>query len=239
MNMINRLFSSFDPALRTLSLNYISVLIPLIILARNKVWILTNRVNITRKNTFLFLTEEIKMSLPSENTKGKINILISLFWIILLINVLGLFPYIFTITTHLTLTLGLALPFWFAFLLFNLIKNTKHFIAHLVPLGTPLPLSQFITLIERVSLIIRPITLSVRLAANITAGHILIALCSAPILILNFFSLALIALLFLEIAVAFIQAYVFVTLISIYLRETYETNTPFSHSIHKTMTTFN
>jgi len=90
----------------------------------------------------------------------------------------------------------------------------------MVPTGTPIALSQFITLIERVSQIIRPITLSVRLAANITAGHILIALSRASVIILNHIRLILIVLLILEIAVAFIQRYVFVVLITIYLRET-------------------
>jgi F-type H+-transporting ATPase subunit a len=108
-----------------------------------------------------------------------------------------------------------------------------------VPLGTPLALSQFITIIERVRLIIRPITLSVRLAANITAGHILIALCRSPIFIINTFTIALFILLLLEIAVAFIQAYVFVTLISMYLSETYETNTSLSYSIFKPLTPSN
>ena len=99
-------------------------------------------------------------------------------------------------------------------------KNLNSFLAHIVPTGTPIALSQFITLIERVSQIIRPITLSVRLAANITAGHILIALSRTSVIILNHIRLILIILLILEIAVAFIQRYVFVVLITIYLRET-------------------
>jgi ATP synthase subunit 6 len=90
----------------------------------------------------------------------------------------------------------------------------------MVPTGTPIALSQFITLIETVSQIIRPITLSVRLAANITAGHILIALARASVVIINHITLVLTLLLVLEIAVAFIQRYVFAVLITIYLRET-------------------
>jgi F0F1-type ATP synthase membrane subunit a len=76
------------------------------------------------------------------------------------------------------------------------------------------------SIIETVRQIIRPITLSVRLAANITAGHILIALSRAPILINNHIRVVLTTLLILELAVAIIQRYVFVILISIYLRET-------------------
>jgi F0F1-type ATP synthase membrane subunit a len=90
----------------------------------------------------------------------------------------------------------------------------------LVPTGTPIALSQFIVLIESVRQIIRPITLSVRLAANITAGHILIALARAPIIVIRHIRVALRILFLLELAVAFIQRYVFVVLLSIYLRET-------------------
>jgi ATP synthase subunit 6 len=129
-------------------------------------------------------------------------------------------PYVFTITAQLIFTLRLRLPFWIRFVLFSLTKNTQSFIAHLVPSGTPIALSQFIVLIESVRQIIRPITLSVRLAANITAGHILIALARAPIIIVRHISVALRVLFLLELAVAFIQRYVFVVLLSIYLRET-------------------
>jgi F0F1-type ATP synthase membrane subunit a len=81
-------------------------------------------------------------------------------------------------------------------------------------------LSQFITIIETIRQVIRPITLSVRLCANITAGHILIALTRNAILIFNFSSIPLAILISLELAVAFIQRYVFTILLSIYLTET-------------------
>jgi ATP synthase subunit 6 len=104
--------------------------------------------------------------------------------------------------------------------MFSAIKNTTNFLAHLVPLRTPIALSHFITVIETIRQMIRPITLSVRIAANITAGHILIALVRAPIIILNPITLVLIILFLLEVAVAFIQRYVFTLLLTIYLRET-------------------
>jgi ATP synthase subunit 6 len=110
---------------------------------------------------------------------------------------------------------------------------------HLVPRNTPLPLSQFIVLIESIRQVIRPITLSVRLAANITAGHILIILCRSIINTINMFSTVLGLLLILEIAVAFIQRYVFRILTTIYLRETYDPTPPVSFSIPKTMTNLN
>ena len=96
--------------------------------------------------------------------------------------------------------------------------------AHLVPVGTPYILMPFIVLIELTSRIIRPLTLSVRLAANIVAGHLLITLIRSPAVTRNFraaiFILIGLSLLFiLETAVAFIQAYVFRILRTLYLRE--------------------
>ena len=93
-----------------------------------------------------------------------------------------------------------------------------------MPLGTPVPLMPLIVIIEIVRRLIRPITLSVRLAANIVAGHLLIALIRGPISVLRFFIFILVLsglllLTLLELAVSFIQAYVFRTLISLYIIE--------------------
>ena len=98
------------------------------------------------------------------------------------------------------------------------------FIAHLVPLGTPYALIPFMVIIELVRSVIRPLTLSVRLAANIVAGHLLIVLIRNPIARINFNFIilvlsALLLLLILELAVSFIQAYVFRTLTSLYVIE--------------------
>lgn len=103
--------------------------------------------------------------------------------------------------------------------------SLNSFLRHLVPLGCPVGLRPFIVLVERVSLVIRPLTLSVRLIANIVAGHLLLCLLSSPfpagssrLLI----STGLIILVVLERAVAFIQAYVLVTLVALYVQEAYD-----------------
>lgn len=234
MTMINRLFSSFDPIRNITLTRYSALILPFLFLFY--LYKINPRLSQTLQLHWNFLTREINISIPRSFTQGKTKFLFSIFLFVLLLNIVGLFPYTYTITAQITLTLRLAFCIWFAIIIFNLIKNTSRFLSHLVPLGTPLPLSQFITLIETVSQIIRPITLSVRLAANITAGHILIALCREPIVIANLFRPILIILFILEIAVAFIQAYVFITLLSMYLRETYDSISPLSHSIYKTLT---
>ena len=109
-------------------------------------------------------------------------------------------------------------------MLYGWINNTNHIFAHLVPLGTPIVLIPFIVLIESIRNIIRPITLSVRLAANLTAGHLLLILLgerivNSRILIIITVTAAQFALITLEAAVAVIQAYVFATLSTLYASE--------------------
>lgn len=140
-------------------------------------------------------------------------------------NFLGLFPYIFTRTSHLTLTLSLAFPLWLSFILYGWISHTQHIFAHLVPQGTPPVLIPFIVCIETISNVIRPGTLAVRLTANIIAGHLLITLLgntgpiSTSYIILSLILVTQIALLVLESAVAIIQSYVFAVLRTLYSSE--------------------
>lgn len=107
---------------------------------------------------------------------------------------------------------------------FSLVKNFSSVIAHLVPEGTPIVLVPFIVCIEIIRSLIRPMTLAVRLAANIIAGHLLLVLCStpacsAPSLTLSVILVAVLLLVLLEIGVAIIQRYVFTRLNSLYVRE--------------------
>jgi F-type H+-transporting ATPase subunit a len=109
-------------------------------------------------------------------------------------------------------------------MLYRLSLNCGRALAHLVPVGTPYILIPFIVLIELVRNVIRPLTLSVRLAANLVAGHLLITLISTPapaaaIIPLVLLIRGLVVLIVLERAVAFIQAYVFSILRTLYLRE--------------------
>lgn len=132
-------------------------------------------------------------------------------------------PYVFTSSSHLRFTVGFALVFWLGFTLLSYIKDLGHSLAHLVPLGTPYPLIPLMILIELIRTIIRPITLSVRLAANMVAGHLLLALISGSINLRNpgtrLVILGVISLIVLENGVALIQGYVFRILPSLYISE--------------------
>nr|ABO38977.1 ATPase subunit 6 [Bagre marinus] len=154
-------------------------------------------------------------------------ILTSLMIFILTLNMLGLLPYTFTPTTQLSLNMGLAVPLWLATIIIGMRNQPTAALGHLLPEGTPTPLIPALIIIETISLFIRPLALGVRLTANLTAGHLLIQLISTATITLMplmttvaaLTAILLVLLTLLEIAVAFIQAYVFVLLLSLYLQE--------------------
>ncbi len=221
--MIANLFSSFDPSTNLrIRLNWTRRLLGIIFIPYIY-WLIPSRFNILWINVITTLHKEFKILLGS-NRNGRRLIFISLFSFILFNNFLGLFPYIFTRSRHLRITLVLALPLWLRFILYGWINNTIHIFAHLVPQGTPPVLIPFIVCIETIRNIIRPGTLAVRLTANIIAGHLLITLLgnTGPIIsiyLLNILIIVQLLLLVLESAVSIIQSYVFAVLTTLYSRE--------------------
>nr|QWL15070.1 ATP synthase F0 subunit 6 [Epuraea sp.] len=222
--MMANLFSSFDPSTSFyMSLNWMSSLIGLIMIP-SSFWLIPSRLNMLWIKIIMTLHTEFKILISNNSIKGSTLIFISLFSFILFNNFLGLFPYIFTSTSHLILSLGLALPLWMSFMIYGWLNNTTHMLAHLVPQGTPAILMPFMVCIETISNIIRPGTLAVRLSANMIAGHLLMTLLgntgpSLPILLINILIIVQIALLVLESAVSIIQSYVFTVLSTLYSSE--------------------
>ena len=215
---MNNLFSIFDPisSFINFNLNWIRRLCILIFIP-SSFWL------IKRKIRQIFILEFL-LAITFVKTPGLSHLFISIFLFIALNNFLGLFPYIFTSSSHLTLTISLALPLWVGYIIYSTVKNINGFLSHLVPLGTPYPLIPFMVVIELIRRVIRPLTLSVRLAANIVAGHLLIVLIRGPIaqvswIVIIFVIRGLLLLLILELAVSFIQGYVFRTLVSLYVIE--------------------
>lgn len=223
--MITNLFSVFDPSttIFNLSINWIRTFIGLILIPYS-FWILPSRISFFWNSIFNTLFKEFKTLLGRSRKTGCAFVFISLFSLIMFNNFLGLFPYIFTRTSHLTLTLTLALPLWLRFIIYGWFNHTQHIFAHLVPQGTPRILIPFIVCIETIRNIIRPGTLAVRLTANIIAGHLLLTLIgntgnSLSLIILSVLLVRQVALLLLESAVAIIQSYVFAVLSTLYSRE--------------------
>nr|ABC58086.1 ATPase subunit 6 [Zosterops kikuyuensis]APA38633.1 ATP synthase F0 subunit 6 [Zosterops senegalensis] len=217
-------FSS--PSLLGIPLILISMTFPALLLpSLDNRWI-TNRLSTLQLWFVNLVTKQLMTPLNKEGHKWAL-ILTSLMIFLLLINLLGLLPYTFTPTTQLSMNLALAFPLWLATLLTGLRNQPSASLGHLLPEGTPTPLIPALILIETTSLLIRPLALGVRLTANLTAGHLLIQLISTATVAL-FSTMPMVSLLtllvlflltILEIAVAMIQAYVFVLLLSLYLQE--------------------
>nr|AGA83670.1 ATP synthase subunit 6 [Cisticola brachypterus brachypterus] len=217
-------FSS--PSLLGIPLVLISMTFPALLLpSQDNRWV-TNRLSTLQLWAINLITKQLMTPLNKKGHKWAL-ILTSLMVFLLLINLLGLLPYTFTPTTQLSMSLALAFPLWLATLLTGLRNQPSATMGHLLPEGTPTPLIPALILIETTSLLIRPIALGVRLTANLTAGHLLIQLISTATIalmstmpmvsLLTFLILFLLTIL--EVAVAMIQAYVFVLLLSLYLQE--------------------
>nr|YP_009776989.1 ATP synthase F0 subunit 6 [Benthosema pterotum]QJA27731.1 ATP synthase F0 subunit 6 [Benthosema pterotum] len=209
--------------------------IPLIALALTLPWLLfpvatgrwLNSRSLTLQGWFMNrFTQQLLLPLNLGGHKWA-ALFTSLMIFLISLNMLGLLPYTFTPTTQLSLNLGLAVPLWLATVIIGMRNQPTHALGHLLPEGTPTPLIPVLIIIETISLFIRPMALGVRLTANLTAGHLLILLIAKGAFVLlssmpavaALTSIVLLLLTLLEVAVAMIQAYVFVLLLSLYLQE--------------------
>nr|YP_009002177.1 ATP synthase F0 subunit 6 [Decapterus macrosoma]YP_009048507.1 ATP synthase F0 subunit 6 [Decapterus maruadsi]YP_009128651.1 ATP synthase F0 subunit 6 [Decapterus macarellus]QXT43649.1 ATP synthase F0 subunit 6 [Decapterus russelli]AHG98699.1 ATP synthase F0 subunit 6 [Decapterus macrosoma]AHL16976.1 ATP synthase F0 subunit 6 [Decapterus maruadsi]AJR19194.1 ATP synthase F0 subunit 6 [Decapterus macarellus]QYF07899.1 ATP synthase F0 subunit 6 [Decapterus maruadsi] len=209
--------------------------IPLIALALTLPWILyptpstrwlNNRL-LTLQGWFINrFTQQLLLPLNPGGHKWA-ALFASLMVFLISLNMLGLLPYTFTPTTQLSLNMGLAVPLWLATVIIGMRTQPTHALGHLLPEGTPTLLIPVLIIIETISLFIRPLALGVRLTANLTAGHLLIQLIATAAFVLLplmptvaiLTTILLFLLTLLEVAVAMIQAYVFVLLLSLYLQE--------------------
>nr|AIW06274.1 ATP synthase F0 subunit 6 [Ephemerella sp. MT-2014] len=222
---MTNLFSVFDPSssILNLSLNWSSTFLGIIMLPVT-FWLVPSRYSLIWSSVTSTLHKEFSTLLGPQGRVGSTFLFISLFTMILFNNLLGLFPYIFTSSSHLVFTLTLALPLWLSFMIYGWLNHTQHMFAHLVPQGTPAVLMPFMVCIETISNVIRPGTLAVRLAANMIAGHLLMTLMgntgpSLTLSLVGFLLIGQMALLMLESAVAIIQSYVFAVLSTLYSSE--------------------
>jgi F-type H+-transporting ATPase subunit a len=154
----------------------------------------------------------------------------TIFMFVLFANILGLLPYSFTVTSHIIITAALALLVFFTVIIYGFWKNGLRFLKLFVPSGVPVYILPFVVAIEILSFLSRPISHSVRLFANMLAGHITLKVFGgfvtmiAGIGIAGWFGAALplvmiVILTALELLVAFLQAYVFAILTCIYLND--------------------
>nr|YP_009642763.1 ATP synthase F0 subunit 6 [Aiolocaria hexaspilota]QCO91581.1 ATP synthase F0 subunit 6 [Aiolocaria hexaspilota] len=217
--MMANLFSSFDPSSNfNIQLNWMSIMISFFFIP-SFYWLIPNRMNFMIQKILFTLHNEFKILTKMNNTL----MFTSLFFFILINNFMGLFPYIFTSSSHLIFTLTFALPLWMSFMIYGWLINTYHMFAHLMPQGTPVILMPFMVCIETISNLIRPGTLAIRLSANMIAGHLLLTLLGNTGSMVNIMIILVITiqilLIILESAVAIIQSYVFAILSTLYSSE--------------------
>jgi ATP synthase subunit 6 len=169
-------------------------------------------------------------NLGQENGQPFFPILFSIFFFIVCLNLIGLIPYSFTLTSHLIVTFALAL---FIFVALNIICIKKHgfaFFSLFLPSGTSFGLALLLVPIEFISYVFKPVSLSIRLFANMMAGHTLLKViagfawtlsaCTGILFLIHYIPLLILLPLFgLELGVALIQSFVFVILICIYLND--------------------
>jgi len=179
--------------------------------------------------SYEFVASTIRSTAGSEGMKF-FPLIFSLFMFIMISNFIGIIPYTFTVSSHLIVTVALALVVFFTVLFYGLYKNGLKFFKIFVPSGVPIAILPLVMFIEVLSFFLRPVSHSVRLFANMLAGHIALKVFASFIAMLGAFGVLgwvgavlplglTMALTALELLVAFLQAYVFAILTCIYLND--------------------
>lgn len=179
--------------------------------------------------SYEFVANTIRSTAGSEGMKF-FPLVFSLFMFIAVSNLIGIIPYTFTVSSHLIVTVALALLVFFIVLFYGLYKNGLKFFKLFVPSGVPIYILPLVVFIEVISFFLKPVSHSVRLFANMLAGHIALKVFASFVGMLGALGVLgwagailplglTIALTALELLVAFLQAYVFTILTCIYLND--------------------
>ena len=172
--------------------------------------------------TYEFVANMLRENVGSEGRRY-FPFIFTLFMFILLCNLLGLVPYSFTVTSHIVVTFAMAMAVFIGVTIIALIRHGFKFFTFFVPPGLPVVLAPLLVPIEIISYLARPITLSLRLFANMMAGHTLLKVFGGFVVALGVFGIApfvfIIAIYALELIVAVLQAYVFTVLTCLYLND--------------------
>src|SRR5213080_2153812 len=187
------------------------------------------RLQATAEMVYEFVADTLRSSAGQEGMKF-FPLVFSIFVFILVLNVIGIIPYAFTVTSHIIITVAFALLVFFTVIVYGFWKNGVRFFKLFVPSGVPVYILPLVTFIEVMSFLSRPVSHSVRLFANMLAGHITLKVFGGFVVMLGglgflgslgaIIPLGLtVALTALELLVAVLQAYVFAILTCIYLSE--------------------
>ncbi|MFN7039163.1 MAG: F0F1 ATP synthase subunit A [Alphaproteobacteria bacterium] len=172
---------------------------------------------------YKFISGTINDTVGSEGKKY-FPLIFSLFIFVLMSNLVGMLPYSFTVTSHIIVTFALAIFIFVTVTIIALIRHGFHFFSFFLPSGTPLWLAPLMVVIELFTYLARPVSLSIRLAANMVAGHILLKVLAGFVILMGVFwgwvPMAFIVIFTgFEIFVAILQAYIFTILTCVYLND--------------------
>src|SRR6516162_2842474 len=187
------------------------------------------RAQVLAEMSYEFMASTLRSTAGPEGMKF-FPLVFSLFMFILVLNVMGIIPYTFTVTSHIIITVALALLVFFTVLVYGFWKHGLRFLKLFVPSGIPIYILPLVSFIEVLSFLSRPVSHSVRLFANMLAGHITLKVFGGFVTMLGAFGLLgwlggvvplglTVALTALELLVAVLQAYVFAILTCIYLND--------------------
>ena len=200
----------------------LSIISFFIIATQNKS-LIPNKLQLIAEMIYEFVAKMINDT-AGQDARPYFPFILSLFLFVLFSNMIGMIPYSFTITSHIVVTFALAIVIFFGVTIIGFLKHGIKYLELFVPKGVPKLLLPLIIVIEIISYLSRPISLSVRLFANMMAGHTMLKVFGGFVVSLGLvggwlplgFSVALTGL---EILVAFLQAYVFAILTCIYLND--------------------
>ena len=218
---------SFTNASLFMTLSTAFIIIILIISTKKKL-LVPSKLQYISELSYTFIAKMINDTAGS-NAKPFFPFIFSLFMFVLFCNMLGMLPYSFTVTSHIIVTFALAATVFIGVTIIGFLKHGIKYLKIFVPSGVTIVLLPLIVVIEIISYLSRPISLSVRLFANMLAGHTMLKVFGGFVISLGLlggwlplsFSVALTGL---EILIAFLQAYVFAILTCIYLNDALNLN---------------
>ena len=173
--------------------------------------------------SYEFVSNMVRQNVGSQG-KNYFPFIFTLFMFVLFLNMLGMIPYGFTVTSHIAVTFALAMLIFIGVTIIGFVKHGLGFFGFFVPKGVPIFMLPLLVVIEVISYFTRPISLSVRLFANMMAGHTMLKVFSGFVILMGFLGgwlplAVMVAFTGLEILIAFLQAYVFAILTCIYLND--------------------
>ena len=213
---------SFTNASLFMAISSITILFLLFIGTKKKL-LIPSKLQLVTEMSYTFIAKMINNTAGS-NAKAFFPFIFTLFMFVLFCNMVGMLPYSFTVTSHIIVTFALAASIFIGVTIIGFIKHGIKYLELFIPKGVPFYILPLIVVIEIISYLSRPVSLSVRLFANMMAGHTMLKVFGGFVISLGLlggwlplgFSVALTGL---EILIAFLQAYVFAILTCIYLND--------------------